>query len=78
MKKMYSFKNVSDASYLTLNTDQPSESSSLDPLITQLAKANKKYKSAIDPFYANSHAALDDDTFKQTRVSAAYKLFCFH
>ena len=68
-------KNVLDTGHLNSNTDQSSESWPLDSLASQLAKANKKFKSAIDLMYAYSHATLVDETSKLTGFSS--RTFCF-
>ena len=51
---------MSDAGDLNSNTDQSAESGPLEPLPTQLARANKKPIYAIDVMYAYAHATLDD------------------
>ena len=66
-----------DARHLNSNTDQSSESWPLEPLATQLARANKKYKSAIDLMYAYAHATLDEETIKLTGFSSGDRLFAF-
>ena len=45
-------KGVLDARHLNSNTEQPDGSWPIEPLAPQLARANKKYKSAIDLMYA--------------------------
>ena len=45
-------KVVLDARHLNSNTYQAFESWPIEPLASQLARANKKYKSAIDLMYA--------------------------
>ena len=57
-------KCVLDARHLNSNTEQSDESRPIEPLAPQLARANKKYKSAIDLMYAYAHAPLDEDTLK--------------
>ena len=59
------------------NTEQSDESWPLEPLAPQLARANKKFKSAIDLMYAYGHAPLDEDTIKLTSFSSGEKLFAF-
>ena len=49
----------------------------IEPLAPQLARANKKYKSAIDLMYAYAHTPLDEDTIKPTSFSSGDKLFAF-
>ena len=49
----------------------------IEPLAPQLARANKKYKSAIDLMYAYAHTPLDEDTIKLTSFSSGDKLFAF-
>ena len=53
---------VLDARHLNSNTDQAFESWPIEPLASQLAPANKKYKSAIDLMYAYAHAPVHEDT----------------
>ena len=55
-------KCVLDARHLNSNTEQSVESWPIEPLAPQLARANKKYKSAIDLMYAYAHTPLDGDT----------------
>ena len=55
-------KVVLDARHLNSNTDQPFGSSPIEPLAPQLARANKKYKSAFDLMYADAHVPLDEKT----------------
>ena len=70
-------KCVSDARHLYSNTKQSDESWPIEPLAPQLARANKKYKSAIDLMYAYAHTPLDEDTIKLTSFSSGDKLFAF-
>ena len=49
----------------------------MEPLAPHLARANKKYKSAIDLMYAYAHTPLDEDTIKVTSFSSGDKLFAF-
>ena len=42
----------------------------MEPLATQFARTNKKYKSAIDPKNADAHAIIDDETMKLTAFSS--------
>ena len=70
-------KCVLDARYLISNTEQSDESWPIEPLAPQLARANKKYKSAIDLMYAYAHTPLDEDTIKLTSFSSGDKLFAF-
>ena len=66
-----------DARHPNSNTDQSSESRPREPLATQLARGNKKYKSAIDLTYAYGKATLDNGTNKQTRFSSGDNIFAF-
>ena len=70
-------KCVLDARHLNSNTEQSDESWPIEPLAPQLARANKKYKSAIDFMYAYAHTPLDEDTIKLTNFSSGDKLFAF-
>ena len=70
-------KCVLDAGHLNSNTEQSDESWPIEPLAPQLARANKKYKSAIDLMYAYAHTPLDEDTIKLTSFSSGDKLFAF-
>ena len=70
-------KCVLDARHLNSNTEQSDESWPFEPLAPQLARANKKYKSAIDLMYAYAHTLLDEDTIKLTSFSSGDKLFAF-
>ena len=70
-------KCVLDARHLNSNTKQSDESWPIEPLAPQLARANKKYKSAIDLMYAYAHTPLDEDTIKLTSFSSGDKLFVF-
>ena len=70
-------KCVLDARHLNSNTEQSDESWPTEPLAPQLARANKKYKSAIDLMYAYAHTPLDEDTIKLTSFSSGDKLFAF-
>ena len=70
-------KCVLDARHLNSNTEQSDESWPIEPLAPQLARANKKYKSAIDLMYAYAHTPFDEDTIKLTSFSSGDKLFVF-
>ena len=70
-------KCVLDARHLNSKTEQSDESWPIEPSSPQLARANKKYKSAIDPMYAYAHTPLDEDTIKLTSFSSGDKLFAF-
>ena len=70
-------KCVLDARHLYSNTEQSDESWPIEPLAPQLARTNKKYKSAIDLMYAHAHTPLDEDTIKLTSFSSGDKLFAF-
>ena len=60
-----------------ISIQQSDESWPIEPLAPQLARANKKYKSAISLMYAYAHAPLDEDTIKLTNFSSGDKLFAF-
>ena len=70
-------KCVLDARHLNSNTEQSDESWPIEPLAPQLARANKKYKFAIDLMYAYAYTPLDENTIKLTRFSSGDKLFAF-
>ena len=70
-------KCVLDARHLNSNTEQSDKSWPIEPLAPQLARANKKYKSAIDLMYAYAQTPLDEDTTKLTSFSSGDKLFAF-
>ena len=70
-------KCVLDVRHLNSNTEQFDESWPIEPLAPQLARANKKYKSALDLMYAYAHTPLDEDTIKLTSFSSGDKLFAF-
>ena len=70
-------KCVLDARHHNSNTEQLDEYWPIEPLAPQLARANKKYKCAIDLMYAYAHTHLDEDTIKLTRFSSGDKLFAF-
>ena len=70
-------KVVLDARNLNSNTDQSFESWPIEPLAPQLARANKKFKSAIDLMYAYAHAPLDEETITLTSFSSGDKLYAF-
>ena len=70
-------KSVLDARHLNSNTEQSDESWPIEPLAPQLARANKKYKAAIDLMYAYAHTPLDEDIIKLTSFSSGDKLFAF-
>ena len=72
-----SFKCVLDARHLNSNTKQSDESWLIEHLAPQLARANKKYKSAINLKYAYAHTYLDEETIKLTNFSSGDKLFAF-
>ena len=80
LKENDSFKIVLDARYLNSNTDnsyQSSEFLPLEPLATQLAWANKNYKSAIDLMYAIAQATLNRKTNKLTAFSSVEQISAF-
>ena len=62
---------------MSSNTDQSDEPWPIEPLVPQLARANKKYKCGIDLMYAYAHTLLDEETIKLTSLSSGYKLFAF-
>ena len=70
-------KCVLDARHLNSNTEQSDECWPIEPLAPQLARSNKKYKSANDPMYAYAHTPLEEDTIKLTNFSSGVKLFAF-
>ena len=70
-------KCVLDARHFNSNTEQSDESWPIEPLAPKLARANKKYKCAIDLMYAYAHRPLDEDTIKLTSFSSGDKLFAF-
>ena len=70
-------KVVLDARHLNSNTNQEFESWLIEPLVSQLARANKKYKSTIDLMYAYAHTPLDEKTIKLTGFSCGDELFTF-
>ena len=72
-----SIKCVLDARHLNSNTEQSDESWPIEPLAPQLARANKKYKSAIDLMHAYAHTPLDEETIQLTSFSSGDKLFAF-
>ena len=72
-----SIKCVLDARQLNSNTNQSDESWPIEPLAPQLARANKKYKCAIDPMYAYAHTPLDEETIKLTSFFSGDNLFAF-
>ena len=51
-------KCVLAARHLNSNTEQSDEYWPIEPLAPQLARANKKYKSAIDLMYAYAHTHM--------------------
>ena len=75
--KGYSIKCVLDARHLNSYTEQSDESWPFEPLAPQLARANKKYKCAIDLMYAYAHTPLDEETIKLTSFCSGDKLFSF-
>ena len=70
-------KCVLDARHLNLNTEQSDESWPIELLPSQLARANKKYKSTNDLMYAYAHTLLDEEPIKLTSFSSGDKLFAF-
>ena len=72
-----SIKCVLDARLLNSNTEQSDESWPIEPIAPQLARANKKYKCAIDLRYTYAHTPLDEETIELTYSSSGDKLFVF-
>ena len=70
-------KCVLDARHLNSITEQSDESWPIEPVAPQLARANKKYKTAFDLMYAYANTPLDEDTIKLTSFSSGDKLFAF-
>ena len=70
-------KCVLDARHPNSNSEQSDESWPIEPLAPQLARSNKKYKSATDLTYAYAHTPLGEDTIKLTSFSSGDKLFAF-
>ena len=68
---------VLDARHLNSNTKQSDESWPIELLAPQFARANKKYKCAIDLMYAYAHTPFDEETIKHTSFSSGDKLFAF-
>ena len=66
-----------DARHLNSNTDQSFESWPVEYLDPQLARANEKFKSAIDLIYAYAHAPLVDETITITSFSSGDKRYDF-
>ena len=66
---------VLDARHSKSNTDQSFESWPIVPLAPQSARANKKFKSAIDFLHAYVHAPFDEESITPTRFSSAEKLY---
>ena len=75
--KGVSIKCVLDARHLNSKTEHSDESWPTEPLAPQLARANRKYKSAIDLMYVYAHTPLDEDSIKLTSFSSGGKLFAF-
>ena len=59
------------------NTNQEFESWPIEPLATQLVRANKKHKSTIALMYAYAHTPLDEEAIKPTGFSPGDKLYAF-
>ena len=72
-----SIKCVLDARHLNSSTEQSDKSWPIEPLAPLVARANKKYKCAIDLMNAYAHTPLDEDTIKFTSFSSGDKLFAF-
>ena len=66
-----------DARHLNSSTEQSDKSWPIEPLASQLARAKKKYKCAIDLTYAYAHTPLDEETINLTSFSTGDKLFAF-
>ena len=68
-------KFVLDASHFNTNTDQSFEFWHIGPLVTQLARANKKVIPEIDLMHAYAHAVLlDEETITLTSFLSGDKL----
>ena len=64
-----------DARHLTSNTDQSFESWPFEPLVPQLARANKNIKYAIDFMEAYARASLAEETITLTKfLSGGYRI----
>ena len=72
-----SIKCVLDARHPNSITEHSDESWPIEPFAPQLARANKKYKCAIDLMYTYAQTPLDDETIKPIRLSSGDKLFVF-
>ena len=72
-----SIKCVIHARHLNSNTEQSDESGPIEHLVPHLARANKKYKCAIDLMYAYAHTPLDEETIKLTSFSFGDNFFAF-
>ena len=59
-----SIKCALDARHLNSNTEQSDESWPIETLAPLIARANKKYKCAIDFMYIYAHTPLDEKTHK--------------
>ena len=70
-------KCVLDARHLNSNTEQSDQAWPIEPLAPQLARANKKYKCAIDLMYVYAHTPLDEDTIKLISFSSGDKVIAF-
>ena len=66
-----------DARHPNSNTEQPDKSSPFEFLAPQIARADKKYKCAIDLMYAYAHTPLGEEAIKLTSFSSGDKLFAF-
>ena len=77
IRKGDSIKCALDAQHFNSITEQFDESWPIEPLAPQLARANKKYKCAIDLNYAYAHTPVDEETIKLTSFSSHDKLFAF-
>ena len=64
---------VFDARHINSNTHQGYESRLIEPLAPQLARANKKIRSAIDFAYGCAHAPLGEETIRFTSFSSRNK-----
>ena len=76
-KQNASSRIVLDVTHLSSNTGQLPESWPMEPLATQLARANKNSKSSIELMYTYAHATIDNESFRITRFSFVNKLFAF-
>ena len=65
---------VLDTQHSNSNTDQSFESWPIEPLVPQLARADKNFTFAIDHMYAYAHAPFDEETISHTSFLSGDKL----